>query len=426
MAAIARDPAVIRPSVHHPRLTRPRTGHEATIELDDVEVRAGEVVRGRVHVVASGDAPVSAVVELQVAGRGEVSAVGVAASAPVGEVGAGQRRSYPFALVAPALPPPFAGTLFRTEIRLAAVLARPGAPVEPNARAFPAAVQPIRIEPTQPLEVRVRRDGVRTVRLRSGAGSGCGVAIGAAGMLAGIGCCALGPATAWLLDGVVGVGGAAVLAGAVLLLVGGYILWNTLGNWRAERVLGVPEVTIEPVERASGPALAACVRVGAGAPVERVTLQVRVDENVQVLVYGDAGPQAQDREREVATAGFELAAHAPGHWRLEIPTSAFDGLPLPLELGGNNVYWWLALEVHARGRKWRTRARLDAAHGERWVPTDRLSFTGDRPATQSSGNNMTSTSETQVSLAPAPRWTPAIVTVREDPSSPKAGSTNVG
>jgi hypothetical protein len=187
--------------------------------------------------------------------------------------------------------------------------------------------------------VRVRRDSARTVRLRSGSGAGCRVAVGAAVVLAGIGCCTLGPASVWLFDSVLVVGITSGLAGVLLLVVGGYFLAMTVGNWRAERVFGVPVVSIEPVERPSGPALAACVRVAPGAPVERVTLQIRVDENVQVVVYDSAGPHSQDREREVATAGFELAAEAPGQWQIEIPTSAFDGMPVSLELGGNNVYW---------------------------------------------------------------------------------------
>jgi hypothetical protein len=366
---------------HFSRLKKPaRSPHALTLELDDPSgvVRAGDTIRGRLHVVAGhGPPPRSLAVELQVAGHGEVSAVGVAAEVaiPVEPWAPGQRATHPFSIVAPPLPPPFSGQLFRSEARLAAVLEEsddPPGPLKPVARAFPASATPVSILAVGPVVAGVRRDSARTVRL----GSAGGVVMGAVLLGGGLATIALGALLAAVFDVAFVACATLGLVGALFGFLGGYLFFSTFGNWRAERSLGVPKVTIEPVPGEQGGMLGVSVTVAPGARVLGGRARLRIHESIQIPATGHDA-DGWGRDQEVFVEDYALAAVEPGRYAVGIRAVDLDRLPLPLELVGDYIHWTLELTVDLRGgKKWKTSAMLDAFRGERWRPRGVFSFVG--------------------------------------------------
>lgn len=339
--------------------------HGARLELDDpaATFRPGDPIRGRLHLTGGdGPQPRSVAVELQIAALGEVSSIGVAATQALSPAALARDHTQvlAFSLVAPALPAPFAGTLFRAEPRLAAILDMPDAPPDlwfPQARAYPVVTLPVAIQPTSPSIVRVEHSTTRTIR----AGIS-GFLLGVVALVVGLGLTALAIWLASMPGSLVAGGG-----GLMFVVAGGAISAMSFGNWRTARIIGAPALVIE-APRDPGGAIALHVAATVPRPgVDRGVVTVTVREHLARPQH-DHSETAWDKEHVVATLRFELVRGAEGRWAVDIPTHALETLPSTLSLAGNRVHWMMNVSLFAGDREWKSFEMLEAFRGEPWRP----------------------------------------------------------
>ena len=357
----------------------------AWIELDaaNASYRTGEPIAGRM-VVGTGAAEHYQWlgVELQHVAHGSTSSVNVAAEARFAPEpwAPGATYTYPFSFVAPPLPPPYAGRLFRTEVRVAAVIAQHQGVVE-HARAFPAAARPILITAPEPLVVRARhpqqpvmvaafcfgKDGQRStttgrethVFLGSGrhvAITGCILAVGLLLMAGGVALALwLDLITAGILSGFLGL---------MAAIVGGTTLRIATHRWLAERGLGgMPVVSFEARETAGGSNLTITVELGPSARIDQ--LQVRFRAFERIVTAQDEQGGVNTKKHAIAAQAFDLQRMSAACWGITIPPEAFDAFPLPISISDNDIVWEMVVVVRPSGAPvWSLDTTLDAFRGK--------------------------------------------------------------
>jgi hypothetical protein len=354
--------------------------HDVRIELErpSATYEPGEAIAGGVHVTAAhDDVTEGSTIELQLHAHGTVTAIAVAAQQALfaGPFFARHTGYFPFSLQAPRTAGPYFGKLFNLELRLAAVLPTPAhakgvyslvtsltghSMAHDRARAHPAAVQPIRVQPdARPLVVTTTVGGARH--------RGVIVVLGVVFALMAV----ASAIVTWAMVAEI------ILLPSLFIALGpgfgallfGVIAWaafhKELGPWRAERAIGIPTIAGRSVPSSDGLALEISVRVRRGAAVSAVYATLVVFEETTV----SAGSSTYTEEHVVAERAVQLApAHEPGLHAATLPPAAVAGLPPCIGLRAARIGWRLEVRIdRPRGPSWTGTQPLEAYPG------------GDRP-----------------------------------------------